>query len=119
MTWTYTIIGAMGDQNPEEGGVGTIYLKSTSETNGTVWVRRDWSAGFDLRITDYGKGQFSIARVRTDLYTLNEYMNLGHHPCDEDEFNNMLIEVSNWLLYNSAKQPRKRRAIKNQEQSKV
>lgn len=106
MVWNLRIIGDMDDRNYDSENIprdGVVYLMSENEQNNcVVWVRRNWESGFDIRITDYKKGQFSIARISSDLYSIGEYIALGHKVCDEDDFNNAMIEASRWILYNTA-----------------
>jgi hypothetical protein len=80
---------------------GIIYLKSDSEQqNTTVWVKRDWDQGFDVRVSEYGLGQFSILRSKSTLYLVEELAAMGHELSDEDEFNNAFIDAASWILYN-------------------
>lgn len=84
---------------------GTVYLKSESEQQGgVVWVKRDWDSGFDIRISNYGAGQFSILRSRSSLYLIEELAAMGHSQTDEDDFNNAFIDAASWILHNT---PRK------------
>lgn len=93
---------------PDNPASGFAYLRSDSDqVNCTVWVRRDFSRGCDIRITSYSPDQFSIARMSSELYTMEEYCALGHKECKEDEFNNAFIEASAWLLYNTSKMKRR------------
>jgi len=81
---------------------GTVYLRSTSEQHGAVvWMKRDWDNGFDIRISNYGSGQFSILRSKSTLYLLDELAAMGHVVVDEDEFNNVFIDAASWILHNT------------------
>lgn len=95
---------------------GIVYLKSDSEQqNTTVWVKRDWDEGYDVRVSDYGTGQFSILRSKSTLYLIDELVAMGHAIIDENEFNNAFIDAASWILHNKpergetpkAKRPRR------------
>jgi len=93
---------------------GIIYLRSSSECSGaTVWIKRDLDISFDIKITDYRKGQFSIVRMSSNLYPKEELFALGHEVIEEDDFNNAFIAASRWILYNlpSKKSTRKKIAL--------
>ena len=84
----------MGSKSKDIPRSGIVYLKSDSEQqNTTVWIKRNWDEGFDVRVSDYGTGQFSILRSRITLYLIDELIAMGHDVIDEDEFNNAFIKL--------------------------
>lgn len=110
----------MGAKSKDIPRSGVVYLKSDSEQQGTtVWVKRNWDDGYDVRVSDYGNGQFSILRSKSTLYLIDELVAMGHTIIDEDEFNNSFIDAASWILHNkpdvNAKQKRARRAKGKEE----
>lgn len=105
---------------------GVVYLKSNSEQQGAVvWVKRDFDAGFDIRVSEYGHGQFSILRNKSSLYLLEELSAMGHTITDENDFNNAFIDAASWILYNTPNnkekidpmpKPKRRRSVAKDKQ---
>lgn len=91
----------MGSKAKDIPRKGIVYLKSDSEQqNTTVFVKRNWDEGYDIRVSDYGTGQFSILRSKSTLYLIDELIAMGHSVIDEDEFNNAFIDAASWILHN-------------------
>ena len=100
----FYVFRSNNDMSPGSNDIprsGIVYLKSDSEQQGTtVWVKRNWDEGFDVRVSDYGTGQFSILRNKSTLYLIDELVAMGHVVVDEDEFNNAFIDAASWILHN-------------------
>ena len=91
----------------KQRGSGVIYLKSI-EDKYRIYLRREWDKDEDLRIADYGKGEFSIIKTSTSYYSMSELRVLGFTPSNEDEFNNYFLEGVSWILYNTPAHKTKR-----------
>jgi hypothetical protein len=106
-----TIIGYSEMNKDKEKYSGVIYLKSVDEKSSS-YLRRDWDKDEDLRVSDYGKGEFSIIKTTTKYYTMSELRVLGFTQSNENEFNNYFLDAVSWILYNTpahkAKRPRKK-----------
>lgn len=109
----------MGSKSNDIPRKGIVYLKSDSEQQGTtVWVKRDWDEGFDVRVSDYGTGQFSILRSKSTLYLIDELVAMGHTITDEDDFNNAFIDAASWILHNKPERSEGNTKPKRQRKSK-
>lgn len=104
-----TIIGYSEMNKDKQKGSGVIYLKSVDDKSSS-YLRRDWDKDEDLRVSDYGQGEFSIIKTGTEYYSMSELRVLGFIPSNEDEFNNHFLEAVSWILYNSpAHKPKRMR----------
>jgi hypothetical protein len=95
-----TIIGYSEMNKDKQRGSGVIYLKSIEEKSSS-YLRRDWDKDEDLRVSDYGQGEFSLIKTSTSYYSMSELRVLGFIPSNEDEFNNYFLEAVSWILYNT------------------
>lgn len=89
----------------------TIYLMRHDLSKGTTsYIRREEEAGYDLRVDDFGDKQFMIMRSLSSLEPINSLKSAGYVDCQEDEYNNYLIEVARWLLsLENKRKPKKKK----------
>ncbi len=90
----------------------TIYLMRHDLSKGTIsYIRRDEEAGYDLRVDDFGDKQFMIMRSLSSLEPITSYKQTGYVECQEDDYNNYLIEVARWLLNLEKKRKSKKKKV--------
>lgn len=91
--------------------IKTIFLMRHDPSKGTTsYIKREEEVGYDLRVDDFGDKQFMIMRSLSSLEPVMSLKQAGYTECQEDDYNNVLIEVARWILsLENKRKPKKKR----------
>jgi len=73
-----------------------IYLYGIDAHGTQQWIKRDITTEFDTWVSDYGDRQFGYQKLRSDT-SLGELHNIGYKEVTENEFNDVFIDVWNYI----------------------